>query len=366
MRKSSRPVGPADAAAGDLPAAQVDALHPRRVDEDLEHRPRQRAGRGSAPGSSLNDSVRLRLAVRRRPGSSSSAASPDHDAGADAQDPVLVEAGDGVERRPRSRGRACSATRSRSAGAVGIEPRLEELDEQPRASPGLFGERRHRCSPGERRADLPQVLGVAPAATATSRPRSPARSTSRLKPVVLQRRRARPSAKASWKRSRIPLGLEVGALLVAQPEVVDPDRVGAGRAHLVRALVDDLDAHVLQQRQHVGERDGLAVAEQLEPQRARRGLQRPVQAACARSSPVAERLHPPDVDDGRGRGRVLLVGGGERIGVAVVQVDAPLLAELVDERVVRGRRPTSASPRRAGPRSRRRRTPGPRRARSGR
>ena len=36
------PVGPADAAARHLAAAQVDALDPRAVDEDLDHRPRQR------------------------------------------------------------------------------------------------------------------------------------------------------------------------------------------------------------------------------------------------------------------------------------------------------------------------------------
>ena len=42
VRKSSRPVRPAQAAAGDLPEPQVHPLDPRRVDEDLELGPRQR------------------------------------------------------------------------------------------------------------------------------------------------------------------------------------------------------------------------------------------------------------------------------------------------------------------------------------
>src|SRR5206468_2036873 len=40
--KILRPVGPADAAARDLAEAQVHALDPRRIDEDLVERARQR------------------------------------------------------------------------------------------------------------------------------------------------------------------------------------------------------------------------------------------------------------------------------------------------------------------------------------
>ena len=43
------PVRPADAAAGDHPAAQVDALHLRAVDEDLEQRARLRASPAPRP-----------------------------------------------------------------------------------------------------------------------------------------------------------------------------------------------------------------------------------------------------------------------------------------------------------------------------
>jgi hypothetical protein len=64
--------------------------------------------------------------------------------------------------------------------------------------------------------------------------------------------------------------------------------------------------------------------------------------------PTAESLHPSDVDDGRGGGVVVLVGRGERIGVAVMQGDPAFLADLVDQRVVQV----------VGPRAHRRDEPG--------
>src|SRR5207247_8180263 len=56
------PVRPADAAARDPAGAEVDALHPRRVDGDLEHRPRLRQV-GDAGWVELEGQVRLGPAV---------------------------------------------------------------------------------------------------------------------------------------------------------------------------------------------------------------------------------------------------------------------------------------------------------------
>ena len=90
------PVGPAEAAAGDLAAAQVHSLDPRRVDEDLEQRPRQRQDRDLR-----------RVELDRQVGVGLPSAVVLEGVGADdradhrqeaAQDAVLVEAGDGVER----------------------------------------------------------------------------------------------------------------------------------------------------------------------------------------------------------------------------------------------------------------------------
>ena len=51
--------------------------------------------------------------------------------------------------------------------------------------------------------------------------------------------------------------LELGSFVVAQPEVVDPDRRAACGLDLVRPLVADPYTHVLEQRQHVGEEERL-------------------------------------------------------------------------------------------------------------
>ena len=91
------PVRPADAAAGDGAAAQVHALHPRRIDEDLVLRPRlgqlrnpvrvelERDVRLQRPALAALEAVR---AQRRA-----------DDADVAAQDAVLVEVGHLVERR---------------------------------------------------------------------------------------------------------------------------------------------------------------------------------------------------------------------------------------------------------------------------
>ena len=92
-----RPVGPADAAARDLAEAQMHALDPRRIDENLVERPRQRQAVELAAGE-LDRDQRLRLPVRvelieigahRRL----------HRVDEVAQDAVLVEAFDRLQRR---------------------------------------------------------------------------------------------------------------------------------------------------------------------------------------------------------------------------------------------------------------------------
>ena len=45
--------------------------------------------------------------------------------------------------------------------------------------------------------------------------------------------------------------VQVGAEVVQETEVVDPDGIAPERPHLVRALVADPDAHVLEHRQHI-------------------------------------------------------------------------------------------------------------------
>ena len=128
-------------------------------------------------------------------------------------------------------------------------------------------------------------------------------------------------------------GIEIARSRVGQAEVVDPDPVGAVRDDRVRALVRNLHAHVLEQRQHVGEGEGAAGPEQLRAQHARPGLERAVEAD-------AESLVPwelLDVHDVRERGAghpVGPVGGWKSLRVTAKQLGAALLAELLDERLL--------------------------------
>ena len=85
-------IGPPQAAAGDGSAAQVHALHARRVDEDLEARARSRQ-HGDLRGIELEREVRLGRALE--------VVGPQHgahDGEEAAQDPILVQAVDGVDR----------------------------------------------------------------------------------------------------------------------------------------------------------------------------------------------------------------------------------------------------------------------------
>ena len=120
-----------------------------------------------------------------------------------------------------------------------------------------------------------------------------------------------------------------------QPEVVDPHRIGAHRPDLVWALVDDLRPHVLEQGQDVGEREGFAVAVQLQPGRRVDGLVRPVEVEREAVPRFAGQqcLKSADVAHGGAGGVVVLVGRRQRVGVAVEEQHPVFLAEPFAERV---------------------------------
>ena len=101
----------------------------------------------------------------------------------------------------------------------------------------------------------------------------------------------------------------------------------------VRPLIEDLEAHVLQHRQAVGERHRPAAAEQLEAQRARRGFQRTIQRHAQRLR-VGEPRHHLDVGHGGTRLEVLAVAGRECRAELPEQRVAARLAQRLDERVL--------------------------------
>ena len=132
--------------------------------------------------------------------------------------------------------------------------------------------------------------------------------------------------------------LELGSLVVAEPEVVDPDRRPVGGLDLVRALVADPDAHVLEQRQHVREEDRLARADELEGEVVERRVERDVEAHPEIAVGI-EPLDPLDVGHRLPGGEVLAVGAGERLAVALEERAGALLADLLGERVAEVVRP---------------------------
>ena len=176
-------VRPAQPAAGDQPEAQVHALDPRAVDQDLEARPR-RGQVGDGRRVELERQVRLGRAVRGRL----------EEVGAQGglDQAERGSAGCGPRRgwRPRrapARWPARPRRRrpARSPVERGSKRRLEQLDEQPGDA---AGSRRRHCSTyvlAEGRAGLAQVAARRRAARTAWRQVSPATSTSALKPVAL-------------------------------------------------------------------------------------------------------------------------------------------------------------------------------------
>ena len=120
------PVGPADAATRHLPSTEVHRLDSRRVDEHLDEW--ARLGQvGDQVGIELDGEIRLRMAL----GVELEVAGPQHrpdDAQEAAQDAVLVEALDGVDRSldlSLESTRVCVA----AIASYGVEAQMEELDE---------------------------------------------------------------------------------------------------------------------------------------------------------------------------------------------------------------------------------------------
>ena len=153
------PVGPADAAARHLAAAQMDRLDARRVDEDLDQRARQRQLVDRA-AVELEREVGLGRAVRAALEEVGAQRAPAMSVEEAPQDAVLVEVRDPVERvldrrrEPASRAprRALAARRDRTA------PRNSRTSSA--AIAGLRGERLLHVGLAEGDAGLAQILAV--------------------------------------------------------------------------------------------------------------------------------------------------------------------------------------------------------------
>ena len=144
----------------------------------------------------------------------------------------------------------------------------------------------------------------------TSRPVRPAASTSPLSPSSSSspaHTARKASANADPERSSCSAG-------DAQAKVVDPDRLRARRPDLVRPLIDDLGAHVLERRQHVGQQHTVG-AQQLAAADLLALAERPVERQDRAAAPF-ELADPVDVDDRTRRAPVGPVGGRKRLAEA--------------------------------------------------
>ena len=246
------------------------------------------------------------------------------------QDAVVVEADHVVEGRgelllddldPRG-------TRLGVAGQVAlarVEAGLEEVDEQP-GDVDVAAERALDVVEREGRVALLHVLRVG-AQHGRLAPRQPGAEHQRVEAVGLV-----VAVPDRAQRVGEELAGGVGQLAaVAQAELVDVG-LAAEAGELVGPLVDDLDAHRGEHRQHLAERQRCADAEHLQAGLAATGVdlleEREVDALVA-----LDGLQPTEVGGTDARVEVLLVGLRERLGPRARQARAPLLAVLRDDGV---------------------------------
>ena len=246
------PVRPAQAAARHAAAAQMHPLDARRVDEDLELRLWQRQHRDLG-GVELERQVRVRLAV----------AVGLEGVGADDR----ADDADRKLRRIRSSSRLGTAS---SASSISLPSRSAASSSWPsgssrasnsltisRTMSGMAEQRAPDVGVREADATLAQVLGDGADDRHLPSGQGGAEHES-VQGVVLEL--APPHAhERVVEQIADPLGvLSVGL----QAEVVDPRRAAIGGRDLVRALVGDLRAEVLERGQDLGQQHA-AGAEQL-------------------------------------------------------------------------------------------------------
>ena len=317
-------VGPADAAARHLAAAQMDALHPRAVDEHLDHRAWQRQVVDVA-AVDLEGDVGLGPPVRAvlvGVGAQRVAQQVEEA----PQDAVLVQVPHPVEgaldlgRQPR--------IVLRAAGRV--EAAVEQGDQLARDG-RMAGQRAfHHVLPiGD--AGLAQILGVG--AQHRHLPRGQAGAKDEAVEAVILHPAVPDGGEGVLELLLHHRAVDGQPVLRPRGEVVNPHRGGvAGDGDLEGRFGDHLQVHVLQHGQHVGQRHRAAFVVDLDVQLVPFGLQRAVEVDAQRA--LGRRLLDPlDVEDGGLRVELLAVGGGEGVGVAAEQGAPLLLAVGLDQRV---------------------------------
>ena len=207
-----------------------------------------------------------------------------------AQDPVVVEAGDVVERPARSAPRPPRRGPGRRAGSNRIS---KSSDQQP-GDVDVVAQRALDVVERERRVPLPHVLRVG-AQHGRLPPGQPGAEHQRVEAVDLVVAVPDRADRVLEQLARVVRQRAA----VAQAELVDVRRP-VQAVELVGPLVDDLDAHRRQHRQHAGQRQRRADPVDLEPRLAAAGVEVLVQRQVDAGAVLADRRSPPA---GRGRPR---------------------------------------------------------------
>ena len=309
----------------------------RRIDENLVFRPRLRQF-GNPVRIELERKVGLRRAVGAGLEVVRAQRGPD-DAEIAAQDPVFVEIrhlleggldpGRDLEGSVEPRHRLVLALgRPILPGGVQADP--EQFHQHPR-NIRIGGQRGLDIGLAEGGPGLAQIFAIG-AQDDDLPPSDPRPQHEPVEPVVLDLARPDPG-KGVAERLVDAVGVEVGTFPVQHPEVVQPDPGRVGPLDLAGVLVLDLEAHILQHRERVGQRDRPAAElEELEAQPPLPGFERAVEAHL--DAVFLDALHLLDVEHGDPRGIGLPVVGAEGVAIAPEQARTLLLAETVEQRIV--------------------------------
>ncbi len=130
---------------------------------------------------------------------------------------------------------------------------------------------------------------------------------------------------------RIDLDLGIGNPGL-HSQIVHPNRWRAFRCHAIRALVEDLQSHVFQHRQAVGESHRRAKTVELEPQRSGRRLERPIERHPQRLGLGEFRYHL-NVRDCGARGEILAVRRRKGSAELPREIVATGFAHSLDQRL---------------------------------
>ena len=182
MRKSSRRSDQRMPPRADATGAQVQRLEPGCVYEDLEQRAGERRIRDARRVELQHDTRRRRVARRRL--EPIGAQRREHQMHHAAQDPVLVERGDRIQRGFELVDEPVGVA---LAVEPGVEPRHEQFDERA-GDVGMCGERFRHIGVAVQRADLAQVAAVR-AQQRHLAPREPGEDDEPVEPVVFDRTR---------------------------------------------------------------------------------------------------------------------------------------------------------------------------------